>query len=223
MPKNKVSCVKNFIISLILAVSVFSFSAFETKADVFVWEDPKSGLTVSVPDTWDIVHSSHPDTVVTFQSSNKKEDAKCEISLVKDLRFTIYPHRYEDEIQILNFGKKYWIEYLYDRYDTIRGLAVKNSIGIGRGYAGMAEAQYVTAGAEPSIRHAIGFVSHYYDDVYTLECSTLSGAFNRWRSIFMSVAGSVDFKKKYHENLGGNYRNFLKSEIKEEYHHVPVR
>ena len=82
--------------------------------------------------------------------------------------------------------------------------------GIGRGYSSYIEASYKAEVPGPEMdRKSIAFVSQYYDKNYVLECSSHRDAFDQWKSMFLSIAKSLDFNKTYHEAITGDYRNFF--------------
>ena len=49
----------------------------------------------------------------------------------------------------------------------------------------------------------------YFGKLYIVECSARADIFEQWQPLFLSIMGSVDFKKADHVLLTGDYRNFL--------------
>lgn len=180
------------------------------RADYFVWEDPGSGLTLSFPDTWKRVSSSDPDDVLTIMAPSGRAHAACRVRVDADRRFVIYPQQYRPAIQKTGFGKAYWEHYLA-QFDDPQIYETADGAGLGRSVAGWALAGFKSAVQGPYMdRTALMIASIYNDRVYVLECSSHRDAFEEWKEAFESIAGSIDFRKTYHENVTGDYRDFLK-------------
>lgn len=179
------------------------------QADYFVWNDPQTGLSMTYPDTWRLVHSQDPDTIMTIMAPSGRAHATCVVRAGDDHRFDIYPVRYDWAIQATNFNYDYWERYMA-HYQNPQIETVVNGAGHGRGYASYAIASYDSEIKGPMMaRKALMFVSHYNNRTYVTECSAHRDAFDYYKHIFLSVAGSVDFKKVPHETTGGHYRNFI--------------
>lgn len=195
---------------LLIAMAVFGvLVAPVAKADYFVWTDSKTGLSLSYPDTWRVVHSQDPNDVVTVMAPSGRAHAACRVRADDERRFLIYPPRYDAAIQRISFSHDFWERYLHE-YDNHAIEALYDGAGHGRGFASYAIATYDSRIPGPDMaRRALMFVSHYNDKVYVTECSSHADGFADWKHIFLSVAGSVDFRKAHHETTVGHYRNFL--------------
>jgi hypothetical protein len=179
------------------------------RADYFVWNDPGTGLHVSFPDTWKTVHSQDPNDLLTVMAPSGRAHAACRVRVNEDRRFMVYPPRYNWAIQKINFSYDYWDTYLQE-YTNHKIEAVYDGAGSGRGFASYALTSYDSAIPGPDMhRRALMFVSHYNDKDYVTECSSHADAFDSYKRIFLSVAGSVEFRKIHHEATTGHYRNFL--------------
>ncbi len=194
-----------FIFALIL---VFPSVA---RADYFVWQDEKTGLSFTFPDTWKMANNAAPDTIATVLGpSSANGQPSCRIDVRDDKRFIIYPARYNEAIQHVAVSEPFWKKYLaqYDRY-TLGG--VYDGAGLGKGFASFALASYDShLGDVMQSRQAIMFASLYGGKIYVIECSALAHEYDRWEADFRGIIKSVDFKKAYHELPIGEYANFLK-------------
>ena len=192
-----------FLSLLVLAPSV-------AKADYFLWKDPASGLTVTFPDTWNVVHNQKPDDVLTVIADSANDQPVCKIAVHDDRRFVVFPPEFGRDVQKVAVSAPFWDQYLamYDGYNLDR---VYDGAGLGRWHASYALASYTShSGTVLQTRRAIMFASLYNDKLFVLECSSLNHAYEQWAPAFKDVVKSVDFKKAYHEFKTGDYANFLK-------------
>lgn len=193
-----------FIFVLVLA------SPSLAKADYFYWTDPKSGLTMTFPDTWKEQTNAHPDTKLTIMGPSDDAQPVCRVDVRDDKRFIIYPARYGDAVQMSAVSYPFWQNYLaqYDTYDVGK---VKDGASLGRWYASFATASYNKRfGTAMQSRRAIMFASLYNDKMYVVECSALAHGYEQWELDFRGIIKSIDFKKAFHELPTGEYANFLK-------------
>ena len=195
---------------ILLTFAIFVLSITPAKADYFLWEDSDSGLTMTFPDTWKRQQARHPNEVLRIAGPANGANPVCTVQTREDKRYTIYPADYGDAVQKTAVSIPFWQNYMtnYDDYTLDR---VFDGGGLGRWLGSYAYGSYTqTDGTAHMTRQAIMFASLYYDTLYTVECSTLNGAYDEWNPIFRSIIKSVDFKKTYHEHATGEYANFLK-------------
>lgn len=179
------------------------------KADYFVWRDTKTGLSMTYPDTWKIVNSQQPDDVVTVMAPSGRGHAACRVRVRDDLRYSIFPQQYDDEIQKIDFSTGFWNKYLGE-YDNPEIFRTADSAGLGKGYAGSAEVSYWDAVPGPMMqKSALMFASLFNDHIYIFECSAQSDFYPEWKKDFLNVAGSVDFLQGEHQLINGYYRDFM--------------
>lgn len=193
-----------------LILSLLVLTPTVARADYFLWKDPKSGLTISFPDTWEVVHNQKPDEVITVIGSSVHDNPVCKVAVNDDKRFVIFPAEYGRDVQKVAVSAPFWDKYLaqYEGYNLDR---VYDGAGLGRWHASYALASYTThSGTVLQVRRGIMFASLYNDKLYTLECSSLNHAYEAWAPAFKDIIKSVDFKKAYHEFPTGEYANFLK-------------
>lgn len=196
---------------LAFLTALMTFATFApAKADYFVWEDPKSGLTLSYPDTWRMVSQRQPDEVLSIIApSSTGEDAVCRVRVKDDKRFLIYPPQLADDVQPVAYGEEFWRRYL-NEYDNVSLYGTTSNSGLGRGFGSFSVAGYDAAlFSSYGKRRGIAAAALYFDKVYVMDCSARAEAFEKWQPLFLSVIGSVDFKKAHHEVWTGDYRNFL--------------
>lgn len=198
------------IASFFTALAGLLWLAPAARADIFVWQDAKSGVSLSFPDTWEIVNNSDSDDVVRIAAPGRADEAGCRIRVRSDRRFLIYPPRYDDSVQKVAYGRDFWTRFLGEEYNTPSIEAFGEPAGLGRGYGSYVLASYVVPGPDSdSSRRGISFVSLYRDTAYITECSALKGVYEKWSPVFRSIVKSVDFRKAVHELPTGHYRNFL--------------
>ena len=190
----------------ILVVSAFTTTA---KADYFVWQDAKTGLSLSYPDTWRQVSHRHPDEIFTIIApSSEGDDAVCRVRAREDRRFLVYPPHLAPDVQKIAYSKDFWDAYLGE-YDNVDFYGYMDGAGLGRGFGSFAVAGYDAALFSPyGDRRGIAGVSLYNDKAYVVDCSARTTAFSKWQPLFLSIIGSVDFKKTHDELWSGDYRNF---------------
>ena len=57
------------------------------KADYFFWEDEKSGLTMTFPDTWKMQNNAGPDTIMTIGGPSENAQPQCHVDVRADKRW----------------------------------------------------------------------------------------------------------------------------------------
>lgn len=196
------------ILSLFVVTCLAGVSS--ARADYFVWQDAESGLTASFPDTWKRQSNRGVDEILRIAAPSEGDDPVCTISQASDNRYTIFPADYGDAVQRTAVSIPFWKSYMakYDDYTIDR---VFDGAGLGRWLASYAFSSYTSHdGTVMQQRRGIMFASLYHDRLFTVECSSLNHAYERWNANFRSIIKSIDFKKMYHEHMTGDYANFLK-------------
>lgn len=179
------------------------------KADYFVWQHAKTGLTITFPDTWKMQNNAGDNTILTIAGSSYSEQPQCKVEVRDDGRYTIYPARYGSAVQKEAVSVPFWKQYLaqYDQYNLGH---VYDGAGLGRWFASYALASYSRKfGTVEQGRRAVMYASLYNDKLYVIECSALDYGYDRWAQNFRGIIKSVDFKKTYHEVPTGEYADFL--------------
>ncbi|AGH97705.1 hypothetical protein [Micavibrio aeruginosavorus] len=198
------------LLSACMAVALMIGASASARADYFVWQDAETGLSVTFPDTWKTVSSNQPDEILTLMAPAPGDFAVCRIRTNEDRRFVVFPPRMASDVQKISYSTGFWDTYLAD-YDDVELYGVLDNTGLGRGFGSFAVADFKSDFVGPYMgRRAIASAALYNDRAYVMDCSTREGVFAQWQPLFMSVMGSVDFKKTHDEVITGNYRNFLK-------------
>ncbi len=194
------------------ALALLAVLAFPTvaKADYFVWQDEKTGLSITFPDTWKTANNVNPDTILTVLGPSDTDKPECHVNVREDKRYTIFPAKYGDSIQKVAVSRKFWEAYM-GNYDTYNLGQVYDGVGLGRWFASYATASYTKRfGTAIQSRQGIMFASLYGGKLYVVDCSSIAETYDRWQADFRGIIKSVDFKKAYHELSTGEYANFLK-------------
>ncbi len=194
------------ILSFIIALSLPSAA----QADYFLWQDSKSGLTVTFPDTWKQQTNMYPATIFTIEGPGNADKPVCKINASSDKRYTIFPAEYGDAVQRVAVSRDFWQTYmgLYDEYTLNK---IYDGAGLGRWNSSYARGTWsLRAGDVVQLRRGILFASLYYDTLYVVECSSLNYAYETWDYDFRSIIKSIDFRKMYHEKKTGDYEDFLR-------------
>lgn len=197
------------MLRLFIFVVVLAFPGV-ARADYFAWQDEKSGLTITFPDTWKMQNNAGPDTILTVAGPSLDNDQPmCRVDVRNDGRYTLFPARYGDAVQRVAVSQPFWEKYLgqYSGYTLGR---MHDGSSLGRWWASFALASYnKDFGTVIQSRRAIMFASLYNDKLYVVECSAMAHGYERWDANFRGIIKSVDFKKAYHELPTGEYANFL--------------
>ena len=207
VPRYTTAMIRIFIfIAVFCAPFIFHAPA---QADYFLWEDAKTGLTVTFPDIWKTQTNQNPDDILTIAGPSENGNPVCTIKATQDKRYVIYPTDFGRAVQKDAVSTAFWNSYmgLYDAYTLD---AVYDGGGLGRWLASYALGSYdVRKGPVHQKRRAIMFASLYFDTLYIVECSSLNHDYDRWDNNFRSIIKSIDFKKSFHERPIGEYEDFI--------------
>ncbi|MCB9991240.1 MAG: hypothetical protein H6867_07645 [Rhodospirillales bacterium] len=199
-----------YLLLTVLTIVAAASASLPARADYAVWQDSDTGVSMSWPDTWKRVSNADPNDVVTIMPPSGRAHAACRMRANTDMRYAVYPRKYASSIQRVGYSLDFWNQYLAE-YDDYNIEKMQDGAGLGRGFAGYVIANYTSAVQGPEMqRRAIIFAANYGDRLFVLECSAHKDAFAQWKGLFMSVVGSVDFKKADHEIRSGHYEhNFM--------------
>lgn len=179
-------------------------------ADVFVWQDAETGLSLSFPDTWSVANTADSDDIIRIIAPSRDNEAECRVRVRTDRRFVIYPPRYDASVQKVAYDRAFWVDFLDQEYTEPTIETFNGSGGLGRGYGSSVLASFIVSGPESdSAKRGVAFAALYRDRAYIAECSALRGAYDKWNPIFRDIVKSIDFHKQSHELPTGHYRNFL--------------
>lgn len=193
---------------LIALIAISGFAA-QARADYFVWQDEKTGLSMSYPDTWGMTSTRQPDDIFAVVAPDAADDAVCRIRVRDDRRFLIYPPHMDKDVQAIAVSKDFWDSYL-NEYKTVDLYGYTDGAGLGKGFGSFAVTGYDGSIIGPEThRRGIAVAALYFGKIYIVDCSAKASAFARWQPQFLSLIGSVDFKKAHDELWTGNYRDFF--------------
>lgn len=198
-----------FLAAAAAVLAVSQFCAASAKADVWFWQDDRTSLTITFPDTWDVTSNRAPDDIFTIVAPGR-DNAMCRIRAREDRRFLIYPVRYMSSVQKIAYSSDFWQYYINGDYDLVNLDVMQDEAGLGRGFGSYALATFDAPGPDDRVlKRGLMFASLYNDKAYIVDCSADAHAYNNWAGLFQSIVKSVDFKKVYHEYPHGHYRDFL--------------
>lgn len=194
----------------LLTTALTVLSAAPAAADFFVWQDAKTGASLTYPDTWRLINNQKPDDLVTLIGPSQTDRPTCRLRARPDNRFTIYPVWYSNPVQDVAYNENFWNDYLGE-YDNVQFHSYKDNAGIGRAFGSAAIASFQEPGKEDkTFRSAQMWAGVYHNTAFVLECSATNASFNTWQPDFLSIAKSVDNRKVLHELVIGHYpRNFI--------------
>lgn len=214
MRRTSLNPLLSLAISLVIGASYMAFSS-PAHADYFVWQDPKTGVELTYPDTWKRIANQKPDDMLTIMAPKMTPDdtdqAICRLRTRSDKRWMVYPVWHAADVQRFAYNQTFWDDYLAE-YDNTQVRLYKDDAALGKAFASSIVARFSRAvPKEPRIaRLGQMWAGVYYDTAYILDCSARAGAFQTWQPDFVSIAKSVDMRKVMHELATGHYRNFVK-------------
>ncbi len=191
-----------FLLVFLTACSTCSWA----RAEIAVWQDPDTGVSLHYPDRWARVHDQGPDDVFTVAAPGLTDFAACRMRVRDDSRFLTYPRVYAVNIQHKNYAVEFWKEYLAE-YDNAKIAAYADG-GFGRGFGSVIEATFRPSVGTKIWKKGLMAAAPYYDKLYILECSSSADSFARWAPGFANIMRSVDFEKIIHDHMNGEYRSF---------------
>jgi len=189
--------------TLVLAGSLSS-----AKADVYVWEDPDTRVTISYPDRWEPQGGLvAPDIYRLIVDGDDK--AECTLSAHTDRRFLIYPRKYMDDAVRKEVDNDYWHTH-FSNVDNLEFDYIREG-GLGFGDARVAMVTFDrTVGENITRKTAITFASVYGDQQVVFQCESNAAVFDEYKDVFGSVVDSIEFAPKYQMEKQGMYRDFFK-------------
>lgn len=130
------------------AFAVLSFlSAAPARADIWFWQDDKTGMSLTFPDTWAVMNNRAPDDLNDRRPGH--DNAMCRIRAREDRRFMIYPVRYMSAVfQKVAYSNAFWEYYVNGDYDLVNLDVMQDDAGLGRGNASYALATFDAPGPD---------------------------------------------------------------------------
>ena len=200
-----------FIFTTVFATVFATVFSGHAKANIFVFEDERFGITISFPDTWRVQQGNAADDVILIRQESGLANAQCQIKAHTDRRFIIYPRRYLRDILARELGPDYWTGQL-SNFENAEVVDFNFLAGFGRGDASYVKADFIDRKfIDPLEMRGIFFASIYGPVAYMAFCAAERDRFEALAPLMGSIISSVGFPKSYDETLTGDYRSFLSS------------
>lgn len=196
-----------FLRSFLTIITVLGFSFVPAQAETFYWQDDGTQVSLSFPDTWRMVHDQKADDVLTIVAPSDGAFPMCRMRVREDRRSVIFPRRFADEIQRVNYSRDFWEGYAGE-FRAARLDDTHDDAGLGRGFGSYAHISFISDAGPRMKRRGIAMASSYRDKAFIFECSAEESVFEAWSPLFRQIARTVDFRKEIHELPGGHYRHF---------------
>ena len=188
------------------------FVAMPTRAEVFVWTDPKFDLTMAFPEDW-MRQTQTPDDLRLHVLAPQGTDlASCRIFASDDGRFLYVPPRGQHEVAQFTQDSDTLRALLQNRmgYSNARLIGYQNIGSLGKGPATVAMAQYSkTWNGKNHDMQSIQFGGYMNGMKTVYHCEALAQSWGRWQPIFMNILKSIDFPAQYGPVPQGYYRDFM--------------
>ncbi|HBH26434.1 MAG TPA: hypothetical protein DDX54_03425 [Rhodospirillaceae bacterium] len=185
-------------------------AAAPARAEVIVWRDADTAVTLTTPDDWARAVPHAPQEAIAAVAPGNA--ARITISAEADRRFVVYPARYAAPVQKAAIDPAFWQAYWDARYDGVAVLAQKDGAGLGRAHAGLAEARFTPiAGPDAGqARRGVVAAGLYAGRLYTAECSAAEADWPAWTATCWRILGTLDMHAVDHPfPPSGHYRDFM--------------
>ena len=187
-----------------------TFIGFNANADIYIWKDADTNISVSFPDTWKIITNQQPDTILTVLAPDSEAMPICRLRVREDKRFRMYPVQFESDIQKVAYSHNFWEDYLNGQYANLKMSQSLDEAGLGRSFASFALFNYDGDPEENDVfRQGLGFASHYFDYGLIAECTANQIGYPDWVPEFTQFFGSIDYPAVYGTSVNGEYRDFI--------------
>ena len=194
--------------AMLRVLLVLLIAASPALAEVAVLQDSRSSMALSVPDDWARATPALPDTVL--EATVPAAAARLTVRRAPDARFTVYPPRYDGQIQRIAVGPEFWNAYWAAHTSAHTVHQAQNGAGLGRAYAGLAEARFVPLSGPTKDQERRGFVAAglYRGERVTATCDAPQAAWARWRDTCARILGTVQERQTDAPFTHGHYRDF---------------
>lgn len=190
------------IISLIACMALLVLaSPLSTKAEVFVWNDPESAMSLSYPDHWLRQAQLSPGQKLVISHPQYQDFAHCTL------------HKRQKTDPLLN------AQVMLDEM-IVRGL---DGVSIMKHRANAAWANRTATISEIGFSHdyngkaypmrAVSYATIMNQQLYTLTCAAYAPRFENHQTLFASVAASVRSRITATPFVNGHYRPFIHEHV----------
>ena len=196
----------------ILFVGLLCVVSVQARAEIFVWKDGVTNISLSFPDRWATIHNQKPNDVITIVGPSNRDGSndmpECRMRVDDDRRFAIYPARYDKAIQHRYISGEFWDQYV-NEFDNATVLEIRNDVALGQGHASFAHFRYDVPNGNGVSREGMAVASLYNNRINVIECTVNEGAYSKWERTFKAIAESVDlYNPGASSRPHGYYRDF---------------
>jgi len=198
--------IMKYVIALILLLFPVS-----TKAEVFVWTDPKLGIVMSFPDNWMRQTQTPDDLRLHVLAPQGLDHAACRVFASEDGKYLYVPPRGQHQVAAQEQDAAILQSLLADRmgYTNVRLTGYQDLAGLGKGPATAAVSTYTkTLNGREYAMQSIQFGGYYGGLKSVFHCEALEQAWGRWSPLFMNMVKSFTFPARYASHPQGYYRDF---------------
>jgi len=187
-------------------------TAMPTRAEVFVWQDPKYDITLTFPQTWMRQAKEGDDLRLHILAPQGTDHAACRVFAHQDNRFLYVPPRAAVEVSAFIQDQESLRGLLAHRlhYTDVRLVGYQNIAALGKGPATMAMAQFRKEWNGDMIpMQAIVFGGYSQGLETVFQCEAMAKSWGKWQNLFTSMAASFDFPVRNARFKNGYYRDFM--------------
>ena len=198
--------------NLFLIGLMFFSIASSAQAEVFVWEDPKFDITLTYPDDWMYQKTEKTQARLHIIAPQGQDEAACRVMASNDNRFLYVPP--QGAVQVAQFVqdenalKGIFANHLH--YNDVRLVKYVDLASLGKGPATMAVAQYYKSVGEQQVPMQSIVFGGYVQGLETIfQCESAANSWDKWQTVFMNIAATLDFPVRTAALKNGYYRDFI--------------
>lgn len=194
----------------ILALWVFVGLSAQVKAEIFVWQDPVTKMSLSFPEEWRPQSLDNQEERLFILHPQAHDMASCTVLAHEDRRAMMIPTAHDFDVMKDVFSNENLIDALLAR--GIQNPSIEQRIdnaGFGPQPAVIVSVNYALEnGSQPFPMHALIFSTLDKGYNMSLMCAAYRPRFEAYRSTFVNIAKSVDFPNGNAPFPNGLYRRF---------------
>jgi hypothetical protein len=189
-----------------MMIMAFMLVPHAASAEYFVWQDPKTGASLTFPDTWRTINNQKPDDLVTLIGPSRNDRPICRLRARDDARWLNYPIEYSRDVQHFAYDRDFWIDYTGDYNDVVFDFT-KDDAGLGQAFASMVVVNFTDPlpKVDGITRMGQMWAGVYHDTAYILDCSSTRASFIEWQPDFVGIAKSVTLRPVMTQTPHGYY------------------
>lgn len=196
---------RHFFVSFCLLAVITLVALSSARAEYFVWQDPKTGASLTFPDTWRMINNQKPDDLVTLIGPSNTDRPICRLRARQDGRYTVYPLEFSRDVQHFAYSQDFWSDYVGEYNDVLYDY-FKDDANLGQAFASMTVVTFTNATPrEKAQRMGQLLAGVYHDTAYILDCSSSRASFAAWQPDFAAIGKSVQLRPVMTANPQGYY------------------